>query len=170
MKRPNLAQVPSFYHKYINLVQGDDLNVLLNDSKISIGTFLAAIPEEKWDFRYAEGKWSIKELVQHLSDSERIFAYRALCIARSETVSLPGFDENTYAAASKADRRSRQHLLEELSAVQQATALLFESFDDEQLERSGIANKNPITVRAIGFIIIGHLLHHKNMLQEKYLQ
>lgn len=169
MKRPDLAQVPLFYHKYINLVHGDDLNALLDDSKTSMNSFLAAIPEERWSFRYAEGKWSIKELVQHVIDSERIFAYRALCFARSETASLPGFDENTYAAASRADRRTRQSLLDELQVVQEATALLFKSFDDEQLEHTGIANNNPITVRAIGFIIVGHLLHHKNVLQEKYL-
>jgi uncharacterized damage-inducible protein DinB len=169
MKRPDLAQVPSFYHKYINLVPGDDLNALLQESKQSIGTFLNRIPEEKWEFRYAEGKWSIKELVQHLIDSERIFTYRALCFARGEEAALPGFDENKYAAASQAGRRTKQELITELQAVQEATSLLFQSFDDVQLDRSGIANNNPVTVRAIGFIAVGHLLHHQNILLEKYL-
>jgi hypothetical protein len=93
-----------------------------------------------------------------------------LCIARGETASLPGFDENRYAAASNAGARTRQQLLAELEAVQKATSLLFQSFDDEQLDRSGIANNNTITARALGFITIGHLLHHKSVLQERYLQ
>ncbi len=169
MKRPDLAQVPAFFHKYIDLAKGDDLNHLFEENRTTISNFLKAIPEEKWSFRYAEGKWSIKELVQHLVDADRIFAYRALCIARGETVSLPGFDENVYAAASNADKRTKESLLRELKAVMEATALLFQSFDDEMLERFGISNNNRIQVRAVAFISIGHILHHKNVLQEKYL-
>lgn len=165
-----MAQVPQFYHSYINLVQGDDLNKLLPETGKTVSDFLASVPEETWTFRYAEGKWSIKELVQHLIDSERIFAYRALCIARGENASLPGFDENTYAASSKAEARTKESLLQELEVVQQATALLFKSFDEEQLERYGTANNKRIQVRAIGFITVGHKLHHKNVLQERYLQ
>jgi hypothetical protein len=112
--------------------------------------------------------WSIKELVQHVIDSERIFSYRALCFARGESASLPGFDENTYAAASQADNRNKQSLLEELRAVQVATTLLFQSFSEAQLDQTGIANNNPVSVRAIGFITVGHTLHHKKILQEKY--
>jgi uncharacterized damage-inducible protein DinB len=169
MKRPDLARVPQFYHKYINLVPGNDLNALLQENKRIISDFLAAIPAEKWTFRYAEGKWSIKELVQHLIDSERIFSYRALCIARGETASLPGFDENNYAALSNADTRTKESLLQELNSVQTSTTLLFQSFNEEQLERNGTANNNPIQVRTIGFIAVGHMLHHKNILQERYL-
>lgn len=170
MKRLDLALVPSFYHKYIALVEGDDLNYLFKQIKKIIPDLLAGIPEEKWEFRYAEGKWSIKELVQHMTDTERIFTYRALCFSRGETSSLPGFDENKYAAGSKAGSRIKEQLVNELRAVQEATALLFESFDEDQLERSGIANNNPVSVRAIGFITIGHMLHHKNILEEKYLR
>jgi len=170
MKRPDLIIVPSFYHQYINLVpDGQELDGLLELNKMLMGDFLAAIPEQKWGFRYAEGKWSIKEMVQHLIDAERIFAYRALCIARGETASLPGFDENTYAAASNADTRTKASLTEELQAVQSATALLFRSFTEDQLERTGTANNKPIQVRTIGFIAVGHMLHHKNILQERYL-
>jgi uncharacterized damage-inducible protein DinB len=168
MIRPNLAQVPPFYHKYINLVTGDNLYTLLQENKEATKDFLTSIEDNKWDFRYAEGKWSIKELVQHITDSERIFSYRALCIARGEIASLPGFDENLYAAASNAGHRSKQQLITEINVVQDATRLLFQSFTDDQLDRSGIANNNSITVRGIGFIILGHLLHHKNILQERY--
>jgi hypothetical protein len=170
MKRPDLGRVPQFYHNYINLVQGDDVNRSLDETAQAMLDFLSAIPEERWPFRYAEGKWSISEMVQHLIDAERIFGYRALCIARGETASLPGFDENTYAAASKADSRTKAALLQELNVVQESTCLLFQSFDEDQLERFGVANNNAIQVRAIGFITAGHKLHHKNILQERYLQ
>jgi hypothetical protein len=92
-----------------------------------------------------------------------------LCIARGETASLPGFDENNYAALSNADARNKESLLQELNAVQTSTALLFQSFNEEQLERSGTANNKPMQVRTIGFIAVGHMLHHKNILQERYL-
>jgi len=169
MKRPDLTQVSSFFHTYINLVTGDDLIQELQENKTLIGDFLASIPDDKWSFRYAEGKWSIKEMVQHLIDADRIFAYRALCIARGETISLPGFDENKYAAASQADRRTKESLLQELNVVQESTRLLFQSFNEEQLDRFGSANNNPIQVRAIGFISVGHMRHHKKVLQERYL-
>jgi len=169
MKRPDLTQVPSFFHTYINLVTGDDLIHEFQENKTLISDFLASIPDDKWSFRYAEGKWSIKEMVQHLIDADRIFAYRALCIARGETISLPGFDENKYAAASQADRRTKESLLQELNVVQESTRLLFQSFNEEQLDRFGSANNNPIQVRAIGFISVGHMRHHKKVLQERYL-
>jgi hypothetical protein len=127
------------------------------------------IPDEKWDHRYAEGKWSIREMVQHMIDTERIFSYRALCFARGEKVSLPGFDENTYAAASNAGRRSKEELVEEFSIVRQGTLLLFRSFTEEQLNSTGVANNNPVSVNGIGFITAGHVLHHLNILQERYL-
>jgi uncharacterized damage-inducible protein DinB len=170
MKRPDLDRIPQFYHNYINLVAGTDLNTSLKENGVEIVDFLTGIPEDRWNYRYAPGKWSIKELVQHMIDTDRIFAYRALCISRGEAASLPGFDENNYATHSKADVRTKHNLLAELKAVLEATRLLFESFDEEQLERFGTANNNPIQVLAIGFISVGHLLHHKKILQEKYLQ
>jgi uncharacterized damage-inducible protein DinB len=170
MQPANAIPVPPFYQKYVDLVpQGASLSELLEQNIRSMHDFLSAIPEEKWSFRYAEGKWSIKELVLHLADAERIFSYRALCIARGETASLPGFDENKYAALSNADARDKESLIQELKAVQTATALLFQSFDDAQLERTGTANNNPIQVRTIGAVAAGHLLHHKNILQERYV-
>jgi len=169
MKRPDLSRVPAFPQQYINLVTGDDLNSLLNEQIQSTNAFLQNIPEARWTFQYAPDKWTIKEVVQHLIDTERILSYRALCMARGETASLPGFDENNYAAASKAGQRTKEHLLEELKAVQQATTYLFHSFDEEQLERSGIANGASNYVRALGFIVIGHVLHHIRILKEKYL-
>ena len=169
MPRPDLNRVPSFYHGYINGVKESELNAAFEKNLSEIPSFLQNIPEEKWNYRYAEGKWSIKEMVQHIIDAERIFSFRALCFARGEEASLPGFDENTYAANSKADDRSKADLLEELKAVQHSTCLLFKSFDDDQLNSAGIANQNSIYVNAIGFIINGHALHHKKVLEGRYL-
>ena len=169
MERPDLSRVPTQPQQYINLVEEADLNDLLEQRIKTTGNVLASIPEATWTYRYAQGKWTIKELVQHLIDTERILAYRALCFARGESASLPGFDENAYAAVSTADRRTKQSLMEELNVVQTATACLFESFDEEQLERSGIANGSSNYVRALGYIIVGHVRHHINILNEKYL-
>src|SRR5205085_8014952 len=101
---------------------------------------LESIPKDKWDYGYAEGKWTIKEMVQHMIDAERIFCYRALCIARGEMQSLPGFDENAYADASNASVRRTEELKEELAAVRKATGFLFRSFNEEQINKTGIAN------------------------------
>ncbi len=141
MPKPDLNRVPSFYHNYIAQVQQENL----------------------------VDKWTIKELIQHVIDAERIFNYRALCFARNESASLPGFNENSYAAASKAAQRKSEELIAELKIVQNASGLLFSSFDEEQLDATGIANNSSIYVNAIGFIIVGHALHHAKILKERYL-
>ncbi len=170
MPKPDLSRVPAFYHKYIDYVMQDDLENAFTQTQKNLIDLLASVPDEKWDYSYAEGKWSIKELVQHLIDAERIFCYRALCFARKDNVALPGFEENNYAKNSKANQRSKESLLQEFQFVQQSSAAMFNSFDKEQLEASGIANNNSIYVSAIGFIINGHALHHKKILEERYLQ
>ena len=169
MPKPNLQSTPSFYHRYVQLIEEDNAVDGLKSNTAKLQAVLQSIPDNKWDFRYADGKWNIKEMVQHMTDAERIFCYRALCIARGETQSLPGFDENAYADASNASARGQEELKEELAVVRKATELLFHSFSEEQINRSGIANHNPITVNAIGFIIAGHAMHHLNILKERYL-
>lgn len=169
MPKPDLAITPEFYHKYVRLVQSDDAVAALENNAAETLALLREIPGEKWSHRYAEGKWSIKEMVQHILDSERIFSYRALCIARGEKASLPGFDENTYAAASEAGKRSKEELVEEFETTRKATVLLFRSFSQDQLFSTGTANNKPIDVNSIGFITVGHLMHHLNILQERYL-
>jgi uncharacterized damage-inducible protein DinB len=166
----DFSRVPQFYHKYIRLVESKELTQAFERHKTDLVTLLNNIPAEKWDHRYAEGKWSIKEVVQHIIDAERIFSYRALSFARNETKELPGFDENAYAASSKADKRQKADLIDELVAVQQSSAGLFASFDREQLNASGVANGKSIYVEALGYIIIGHVLHHKKILLEEYLE
>lgn len=162
-------RIPAHYHKYVELVEQTNLQDALQQHVQDFDSFLSTIPDDKWNYQYAEGKWTIKELVQHVIDTERIFNYRALCIARKDDKPLPGFDEKQYAANAKADKRTKTDLIAELKTVQQATLTLFKSFDEEQLQTSGIVNGNPVYVAGIGYIIAGHTLHHKKVLQEKYL-
>lgn len=169
MPKPDLSTVPEWYHRYINQVQEEDLDKAIQTNTETSIQFLHSIPEEKWNHRYADDKWSIKEMIQHIIDAERIFSYRALCFARGEKTSLPGFEENDYAAASKADTRSKEELIEEFETVRKSIQQLFNSLDEEQLHSVGVANNNLISVNAIGFIIPGHVQHHINILRERYL-
>ncbi len=159
---------PSYFDRYINLITEADLSVAFANQNSIISTFLNNISEEKSDYAYAEGKWTIKEVVQHMIDAERVFCYRALCIARKETISLPGFDENVYAANSNANNRHWQSLVEELIAVRKSTELLFSSFNENTLSYIGSANNNTISVASLGFIILGHFYHHKKVIEERY--
>jgi uncharacterized damage-inducible protein DinB len=169
MSRPNLNRMPEYFQRYVNQVSEDDLMEAMTNQTPAFITFLENIPVSKRDYRYADGKWTIKEVLQHIIDTERIFAYRSLCIARKETASLPGFDENSYAANSKADKRKWDEMIEEFKAVRRSSEIMFGSFDDEQLEATGISNNNSIYVSAIGFILVGHVNHHVTILKERYL-
>ena len=170
MSHVDLSRVFEYYHKYINLTINDDLQTALGKHQVKLLSFLKTIPKKKWNYRYAEGKWSIKEVVQHIIDAERVFTYRALCFARKDQTPLPSFDENIFASNSKADDRSKKELLKELKTVQASSAQLFGSFDEEQLNRSGIASDKPTYVKGIAYIVVGHSLHHKNILEERYLK
>ncbi len=155
---------------YINQVSSE--YNLLEELEISVHRFIKFvqhIPMDKFDYRYAEGKWIIKDIIQHLIDAERIFGYRALRFARNDKTELPGFEENDYVDYANANKRSIQDLLSELAVVRQATLSLFKSFSNEELVRIGIASNKPMSVRALGFIIIGHQNHHQRVFEERYL-
>lgn len=169
MSRPDLSRVPEFYHGYISKTKGDDVMAALRNSTRELFSLLKSIPPEKHDHRYAEGKWTIKEVVQHMIDAERVFAYRALRFARKDDTPLPGFDENLFAQTAKADRRNWNDLIEEFVALRQASEAMFTSFDDEQLESSGIANEHSNYVLGIGYILAGHVNHHCQVIKERYL-
>lgn len=169
MPRPDLSQVPVFYHNYINQVQQDEIMLAFKEETTAVMDFFDKIPADKVDYRYAEGKWTIKEILQHIIDAERIFAYRGLCIARKESNSLPGFDENEYADHSKANTRNWNELLDEFKLIRRTTEILFSSFDEEQLQETGISNGKPVYVLAIGYVIIGHATHHMKVIKERYL-
>jgi DinB superfamily len=168
MSRPDLTRVPEWYHNYINQVPEDDLMQALKKQTSSFVQFLEKIPVEKRDYRYAEDKWTIKELLQHILDAERIFAYRALCFARKDATPLPGFEENDYAANSKADKRDWNEMVEEFKVVRRSTEILFGSFDNEQLETSGTSSGKKGYVLGIGFVIVGHINHHVKVVKERY--
>ena len=169
MPRPDLSRVPVSFHNYINQVPEDDLSKSFKIQSETFIRFLESIPPDKYDYRYAEGKWTLKELLQHVIDAERIFCYRALCFARKDATPLPSFEENAYAENSKAQNREWNDLVEEFKAVRKATQFLFSSFDKEQLDSSGVSNKNPNYVLGMGFITLGHTLHHKKIIEERYL-
>jgi uncharacterized damage-inducible protein DinB len=166
--QPN--EYASFYANYI--AQVSDEYTLVEELEISLHRyikFVQNIPMDKFDYSYAKGKWTIKDIIQHTIDAERIFAYRALCFARNDKTELPGYEEDDYANQANGNKRSIMELLTEFSSVRHATLLLFKSFNEEQLLRIGIANNNPMSVRAIGFVIIGHQNHHQKIFGERYL-
>ncbi|MEO7924888.1 MAG: DinB family protein [Chitinophagaceae bacterium] len=169
MPRPDLSRVPEWYHVYINQVKENDLIKAIQDQSISFLKFLKRIPVEKRNYRYAKGKWTIKEMLQHIIDAERVFSYRALCFARKESAPLPSFDENEYAANSKAAKRDWNEMLEEFKAVRHSTEIMFGSFDKTQLDSTGTASGKPVYVLGIGFILVGHINHHIRVLTERYL-
>lgn len=160
------------YQPYINAVGAEaDLIEELEISMHRTVRFMQEIPMDKFDYRYAEGKWTIKEIIQHLIDAERIFAYRALRFSRNDMTPLASFDEDAYATVVNpvASKRHLQDLLTEFTAVRHATLTLFKSFTEEDLLKKGIASGNPMSVRALGFVIIGHQNHHKRVFTERYL-
>lgn len=169
MPRPDLSRVPEFYYGYISTVKEDDLMAGLKSSTNNLFELIRSIPVDKRDHRYAEGKWTIKEVVQHMLDGERVFAYRALRFARKDDTPLPGFDENLFAQTAKADKRNWTDMVEEFAALRKANEVMFASFDKEQLECSGIASEKPTYVLGIGFILAGHVNHHCRIIRERYL-
>lgn len=164
-----IDEYSKFNATYIKVLENIELFEELEVSLHDFIKFVQNIPLDKFDYRYAEGKWTIKEIIQHIIDTERIFAYRALRISRNDKTPLPGFEENDYVVNTNAKSRSIQDLLTEFSAVRHSNLLLFKSFSEEQLARIGIASEHEVSVRAIGFLIIGHLKHHKNVFIERYL-
>ncbi len=165
--KPEPHEYPPFMSRYVDLV-ADETPLATLKSK-PVGQLLQSLTETASQYRYAEGKWSIRELLGHLVDTERIFAYRALCMARGERQPLPGFDEDAYVENAGFERRTLQSLLAEYAAVREATVLLFGSFDEAALAQTGISNGNPVSVRALLHITAGHELHHAGILRERYL-
>ncbi len=167
--RPDLSRVSQNFHIYINHVTEDELAEAFEKQSGSFVRFLDTIPAEKYDYRYGDDKWTTKEVIQHIIDAERIFAYRALRFARKDKTPLPGFDENAYASASKASVRNWDRLVEEFKVVRRSSELLFMSFDEEQLQSDGISSNSSNYVLGLGFILIGHAMHHQKIIKERYL-
>ncbi len=169
MPKPVEGSFPPYFSKYINLVAEDDLFAGFQQQQSTVDAYFKAIPEHKQSYAYAEGKWTLKELLQHIIDTERIFNFRALCFARKEAQNIPGFEEDEYAANSHANERSWDSLCDEMIVVRQSTLALFNSFNEADFLKSGSANNKPVTVLALGFMSIGHIYHHINVINQRYL-
>ncbi len=166
--RPAADEYDPYYAKYISLVPDGDLVKILSTQIEETTNLLKAVPESKAGFRYAPGKWSIKEVVGHLSDAERIFSYRALRIGRGDTTPLPGFEQDDYVNGTNFDAHLLTDLVNEFRAVRQATITLLKSFDEEALRRRGVASDKPISVRALAYCMAAHELHHVEILRTRY--
>jgi len=166
--RPLEKDYAPSYKVYIDNIKGDDINGILREQLNSISDFFKTVTEEKGNYSYAEGKWSVKEVLGHVIDTERVFAYRALCFARKEKQSLPGMEQDDYVRAGSFNKRGLKDLVNEFTLVRKANLALFNSFSEDELNSRGIASNNEVTVRALIFIIAGHAMHHIAVLREKY--
>ena len=171
MKKPIKGDYPDYFESYFkNLDESENPIDKMQSQKIELLNLLSTINESEANYRYAEGKWSIKEVLGHLIDSERVFCYRAVAIARGEKQSLPGFEQDDYVNGGNFNSREFSDILEEYQKVREATIPLFKSFDEKVYDRRGVANENPLTVRAVLFLIPGHEKHHLNILKERYFK
>ena len=169
MTRPYLSDFPTFYHGYVEHIESEDIIASLRDQHQKTLTLFESLSDEQANYAYAEDKWSIKEVLGHMIDAERVFVFRALSFARGEEQPLPGFDENTYVPAGRFGDRTLSSLIQEYNSVRKATIAFFENLRDDDWERRGIANQGNFTVNSIAFIIAGHEAHHLNILKERYL-
>jgi hypothetical protein len=166
--RPASTEYAPFYGGYVSQVPDGDLLGHLERQSRETAALLGGISEQQSQHRYAPGKWTIREVVGHMIDTERVFTYRALSFARGEGASLPSFDENAWAETSNAGTRALKDLIDELAVVRAATVALFRGFTDTEFGRAGVASNNHITVRAIAYIVAGHERHHIKILRERY--
>ena len=167
--KPNYDYLPEFYEGYVSLVSEQPLIKALSLAREKCLSLFQSITEEQGSFAYAPEKWSIKELINHVIDAERVFAYRALTFARNDKTELPGFEENAWVKASEGNDRTIENLIKEYDHVSSSTLILFKSFDTVMLNRTGIASSVKFNVSNIGFIIAGHATHHANVLKDRYL-
>ena len=166
---PAVGEYPSAYADYVGRVPpGADVLAVLAGQLDETSGRLAGVPEARGGFRYAPGKWSVKEVVGHLSDVERVMVYRALRFARGDAAPLPGFDENAYVPEAGADTRTLANLLAEWVAVRQASLAFFHSLPPGTWARRGVANGNPVSVRALAYVVAGHEHHHLEVLRTRY--
>jgi len=167
--KPESNEHDPYYRKYIDRVPDGDIAATLGSQVESTLAFLRSVSEENAGRSYAAGKWTMKQVLGHLIDSERIFAYRALCVGRNDKTWLPGFEQDDYVANADFNARTLESFIEELAAVRRATVNLFKHFTDEEWQRRGIANQQEISARAIAYIVAGHELHHLEILKSRYL-
>lgn len=166
----NHKEYSEYYGYYISLNTSENLILNLENQLDATQNFFKSIPADKLEFQYEVGKWTPKDILQHIIDTERIFAYRALRFARFDSINLPGYEENDYADVAAANNRTIEDLIEEYKIVKLSTIHLFKSFSEKMLLHIGQANNAPASVRAIGYIISGHEIHHINIIKVRYLK
>jgi hypothetical protein len=167
--RPAPNEYSEEQRRYVDLVPEEDIVAAMEEQSKATASMLSRLSDAEAAFRYAPDKWSVKGIIGHVGDCERVFAYRALAISRGESTSLPGFDENEYAKAANFDERPLSELVDEYVAVRKATVALFRGLPAEAWDRRGVANKHPITVRGQAYVALGHERHHLNVLRDSYL-
>ena len=169
MNRPKKEEYAGFYETYVSLVEETDIIYALHKQSSELQNLLIGVSEEKENFRYAEGKWSVRELLGHLIDGERVFSYRALRISRGDQTRLASFEENSFVANSNFSRAKLADLIEEFSLLRKSNILFFRNLTDEAWLRTGTASEATVSVRALAFIMVGHVRHHARILHERYL-
>jgi len=167
--RPTKNDYAPYYETYVSKVKGDGIIQILSKMNQEIQTVCNSFAQNKGDYRYAEGKWTVKELIGHVMDTERVFAFRAFSIARGEKQHLPGFEQDDYVREGKFNQRQLSEIVYEFRLLRESNLLMFRSFDDKMLKRRGMANGYEVTVNALLFIIAGHSKHHIEILRERYL-
>jgi len=168
--RPHADEYAPYYDRYISMIQGEDILNTLDQQRRQMMLLLSCRDEEEGDFRYAPEKWSAKEVLGHICDTERVFSYRALRISRADATPLEGFEQDDYVRNGPFAQRPLEDLVEDFIAVRRATLSLLRNLDEAAWVRRGIANKNDVSVRALAYIIAGHELHHRRILEEKYFE
>jgi hypothetical protein len=168
--RPEPGEYAPYYDRYISLVPGNDVLAAFDDQRRQTLLLLSGRTEDDGDVRYAPDKWSLKEVLGHVNDGERIMSYRALRISRGDTTPIEGFEQDDYVRNGPFSRTALADLIEDYIAVRRATVTLFRNLDEAAWSRRGTANKNEVTVRALAYIIAGHELHHRRIIEEKYLK
>ena len=169
MRRPERSEFAEYYSTYVDKVPNGDIRQILEAQSSEVANFLDGIPNSQSDHRYAADKWTIREVLAHLNDCERLFVFRAFWFARGFAGPLPSFDQNVAMTGAAADQRSWANHIEEFRAVRAATLTLFRNLPPEAWDRRGIASDNPVTVRALAYITAGHVAHHVALLNERYL-
>ena len=168
MNRPKSDEYAPYYKDYIDNVDNDVIDELETQASAFAG-FIRSVPDDKGDYAYEAGKWTVKQLLGHVIDTERIMTYRALCFARNDSTGLPGFDENLYVENAHFNHRTLEELAEEFNLLRRSNLYFFRSLNDEEINRAGIANGKRMSVRALLFVIAGHVNHHRRIITERYL-
>lgn len=169
MNRPETHEFDPYYNTYISLVDGNEVLSILETQPADLRALFSRMPEERGTFAYAEGKWTIKEVLSHIIDGERIFGYRILRISRGDTTPIEGFEQDGYIENSNANNRCIAELIDEFDLQRRSNLLLLNNLSDEASRRMGTASEKPVSVRALAYISAGHVTHHKNILEALYL-